>query len=231
MGNNTELARAMGEDITRMLHALQEDERAVLLFLSGGSALKPLEYVAEDALGGFLTVTMLDERCDPEGEHSNFTALSQSVFFQRAQLCGVQLIDTCVLPSETHHELRARIESDVHAWLLEHPNGFLAATAGVGADGHTAGIMPFPEDPELFVQLFKNEQWFVAYHTGEKNPIPFRVTATITLLQTLDSVFVFATGAEKQNAIARMQSPGSLAECPARILPQLRAKFYLETDR
>ncbi|MHB8651823.1 MAG: 6-phosphogluconolactonase [Minisyncoccota bacterium] len=229
MNETDKLARAMGEDMGKMLVDIKKSRRAMLLFLSSGSAFDALKYIPDDSLGGFLSITMLDERYDPNGKNSNFAALTRLPFFSRAQMCGVQLIDTCVSLGERADELCARIESDVHAWILEHPNGMLAATAGVGADGHTAGIMPFPESPECFVELFKNEHWFVSYNTGEKNPIPHRVTSTITFLQTLDRVFVYAVGEEKREALAAMQREGSLAECPARILLQLRAQFYLNT--
>lgn len=227
MTEDSRRAQAMGEDISRLLISLQKQGRPALLFVSGGSALEPLESVSSESLSGLLTITTLDERYDPTGKNSNFVALTKTPFFRRAQMRETQVVDTGVLFNESPEELAARIRGDVGAWMKENPHGALIGVAGIGIDGHTAGIMPFSEDPQFFTHTFESEQLFVSYDAGEKNPIPLRITATMTLVRRLNQVFVYSRGNEKQAAIKRMRTEGSLAECPARILVNINANFYI----
>lgn len=219
-------AQTLGEALTKVLSEYQSAGTPILLFLSGGSSLEPLAYVKPEAMSGLLTITTLDERHDPSGLNSNFRALARTEFFKQAQLRGVQVIDTCVFLGESHADLADRIETDVHAWLIEHPHGVLLAVAGVGTDGHTAGMMPHPEDRVTFTERFEGERFFVAYDAAGKNPIAHRVTATMTLLRKLTHVFLYARGTEKRAARALMKTPGPLAECPARIYQSIPTTFY-----
>ena len=219
-------AQAMGEEISRVLSVYKQEEKPVLLFLSGGTAFSPLEYIPPKMLSGMVTLTTLDERYAPSGLNSNFVALSRTSFFKNAQMEGVQVIDTCVLAGESQKELADRIDADVRAWMIEHPNGVLLAVAGVGADGHTAGMMPYPEDRVKFAELFEGERLFVAYDASGKNQFPLRVTATMTLLRKLNHAFLYARGEEKREALRRMKAEGVLAECPARIFQEIPTTLY-----
>lgn len=219
-------AQMLGEALTKMLLEYRSAGTPVLLFLSGGSSLEPLAYVKPETMSGLVTLTTLDERHDPSGLNSNFRALARTEFFKQAQLQGAQVIDTCVLLGESHTELADRIETDVRAWTIEHPHGVMLAVAGVGADGHTAGIMPYSEDRVAFTERFEGERFFVAYDASGKNPLAHRVTATMTLIRKLTHVFVYARGAEKREARVAMKEQGPLAECPARIYQSVPATFY-----
>lgn len=219
-------AQMLGEALTKTLSEYQASDTPVLLFLSGGSSLEPLAYVKPETMSGLVTITTLDERHDPSGLNSNFRALARTDFFKQVQLQGAQVIDTCVLLGESHTELADRIETDVRAWMIEHPHGVLLAVAGLGADGHTAGIMPHPEDRVTFAERFEGDRYFVAYDASGKNPIAHRVTATITLLRKLTHAFLYAHGAEKRAARVAMKEEGSLAECPARIYQSIPTTFY-----
>lgn len=230
MTEDSRRAQSMGEDISRLLVSLEKQGRPALFFVSGGSALEPLESVSSEALSGLVTITTLDERYDPSGKHSNFVALAKTHFFRRAQMREAKVIDTSVLPNESHKELTQRTSEEVRVWMKENPQGVLIGAAGIGIDGHTAGIMPYPEDPQFFTQMFEGEQLFVAYDAGEKNSIPLRITTTMTFLRRLNQVFVYSRGDEKKAAIERMRTEGSLAECPARILVSINANFYLTEE-
>lgn len=219
-------AQMLGEALTKMLLEYKSSGTPVLLFLSGGSSLEPLAYVKPETMSGLVTLTTLDERHDPSGLNSNFRALARTEFFKQAQLQGAQVIDTCVLLGESHTELADRIETDVRAWLIEHPHGVLLAVAGLGADGHTAGIMPYPEDRVAFTERFEGERFFVAYDATGKNPITRRVTATLTFIRKLSHVFLYAHGAEKRAARVAIKETGPLAGCPARIYQSVPTTFY-----
>lgn len=224
----TDAATFLAGDLSRMLADHQKRAVPVLLFLSGGSALTALDGIAPESLGGLITITTLDERYDPSGRNANFVALSRAPFFRRAEMRGVQIIDTCVLVGESQAELADRMESEVRAWKVQYPQGVCIAIAGVGADGHVAGIMPYPEDPPRFVELFEGERWFTAYDAGNKSKFHLRVTATMTFLRELTHTFVYMQQNGKEAAVEKMKTSGSLAECPARVLQEIPGALYLE---
>jgi len=55
-------------------------------------------------------------------------------------------------------KLAHRYESSLFEWAKKHPEGKIIATMGIGFDGHTAGIMPYPENPETFARLFEDKE-------------------------------------------------------------------------
>ena len=80
-------------------------------------------------------------------------------------------------------------------------------------------MMPFPENPDLFAQLFESESWYAAYDASGKNPFPMRATATMTFIrEALLGRVIFAAGEGKRGALERtLAEKGTLAETPARI--------------
>lgn len=117
-----------------------------------------------------------------------------------------------------------RLEASLHGWMAAHPDALVIATMGIGADGHTAGVMPFPEDETYFHKTFLDaERWVVGYDAGTKSPYPDRVTTSLAFLRDIvSSAVVYAVGTDKRSALERiLASTGSLAETPARILSEM----------
>ena len=81
---------------------------------------------------------------------------------------------------------------------------------GLGADGHTASL--FPADPALR----ERERWFIPVNIPEL-PQPWRITATLPLLNKSRKVVFLVTGQEKAYALARIRNgmmlPAALV-CP-----------------
>lgn len=102
-------------------------------------------------------------------------------------------------------------------------------TQGIGEDGHTAGMMPYPEDPALFQSLFVDtDRWVVGYDAEAKNTCPKRVTATIPFLRNIVSEsIVFMCGSEKRAALERVVNrEGTVAKTPALILHEMKSVHF-----
>ncbi|MBI5530212.1 MAG: 6-phosphogluconolactonase [Candidatus Doudnabacteria bacterium] len=169
----------------------------ILLLLSGGSALSVLDYIGQTSLGENLTVSVLDERFSEDPSINNFSQLQKHDFYQLALNVDVSFFGTLPRPAETIDQLALRWEANLKKWKEENPNGLIMATLGMGADGHTAGIFPFPEDAGKFHKLFENDNWVAAYSAAGKNKFPERLTTTATFFKLIDFGFVYACGKEK----------------------------------
>jgi len=181
-------------------------------------------------LGNYLTIGVLDERYDIKGENNNFVQLSQTGFYRKALKSGCAFIDTGVRPGQTQKALADYFEGKLREWRKNNPDGEIIATIGIGPDGHTSGIMPFPEDKDRFDALFNGERWVVAYDAAGKTPYPERVTTTNTFLKLINRAFVFATGREKADALPRMQEDRPVSEVPAAILKELSGNMYIDRE-
>lgn len=196
-----------------------------LLLLSGGSALALLDPTLAEMLDKRVTIGMLDERHTNDPRNQNFTQLTHTDFYSRARERGCVFLSTIPKQSESLAENAERFEQSLRAWCAEHPEGHVIATQGIGADGHTAGILPFPEDPALFTKHFDNPlHWVAGYAvTPEKNPHRERITVTLPFLRSMVSeTIVYAVGKEKHDALARtLAARGLLVETPARIIHEM----------
>src|ERR1051326_364995 len=155
----------------------------VLLMLSGGSALSMLDYVGKTVLSENLTVSMLDDRFSQDAAVNNFLQMQKTDFYVDAQEADVSFLGTVARPGEKIEELNARWEKNLKAWQMENPEGKILATVGMGADGHTAGIFPYPEDPEKFDRLFNRDSLTVAYNAIGKHKYSERVTTTLKFFE------------------------------------------------
>lgn len=217
-------ARA-GEALCMFLAEAKKQLQQVLLLLSGGSAFLLLTKIPKDVLGKHVTIGMLDERFSTDESVHNFAQLTKTVFYANACAAGALFIDTRIVEHETQEALAARFEKALHDWDKAHVDGVVVTTMGVGVDGHTAGIMPFPENHALFQRLFENEtKWVASYDAGDKNQYPLRVTITMPFLRMrTDHAIVYVVGEEKKAAMERVFSVrGSLVETPARIFHEMK---------
>ncbi|MBI3231513.1 MAG: 6-phosphogluconolactonase [Candidatus Doudnabacteria bacterium] len=219
-----ETAAAAGEALNSLL--MKNKNRPVLLLLSGGSALSILDYISASSLGENLTITMLDERFSPleakaqgaaasngnlplmelnqDPPVNNFSQLQRHDFYSLAQSAQVNFIGTLPRPGENIDDLRVRWEIALRKWREENPKGKIMATFGVGEDGHTAGIFPYPENPQFFENTFENRNWIVGYKAKGKHKYPDRVTTTLPFFKNIDEAIVFVCGEEKRHALQRL---------------------------
>ena len=214
-------------------NAFSEYEKEPILFLSsGGSSLPLLDLIDVSQLGQHVTVAALDERFSLNPSENNFAQIAGSKFYETAKSKGVSFIDTRVRPEETQEELFKRYEASLKEWFFKNPNGKVIATVGIGPDGHASGIMPYPEDPQKFKELFEGDNLVVSYDAFGKNPFSKRVTTTVNLIRKIDKAICYVVGDGKKNAIQKVLSPnGSVSETPARVLHEIRGKALLFTDQ
>ncbi len=198
----------------------------LLLFYSGGSALELLP-----CLQGALInreVSQLDAWFSPIDERfdrsvSNFQAfisLECSRFYEHL---GVRFLDVL-----SHgHSLEdcgywfsewARVEMDqVHV-----NDGKVISILGMGPDGHTAGIFPYPENEIFFNGEFINTGRFATgYDAGNKNQYRERITLTVPALKVVDRSFGYVTGNNKSEALKRAVENGNVASTPAALWNEL----------
>ena len=228
--NEEESAVFFAKDISRKLKEYRDTERRDVLFLSsGGSALSVLDRIDEDAIGPYLTIGIFDERFDPTNKTSNYAQLRKTRFYQRAVQKGCRLIDTSTKKGQNMSELALAYESELRAWKVRHPRGAIMATIGVAKNGHTAGIMPFPEDKLRFHELFEGERWIIAYDALDKDPFRYRVTTTFTFLRNVDLVGIYIVGEEKGEIFRALIEGEETHELPGRIIKSLpRGAVYLD---
>lgn len=217
-------------DISRKLKEFRDVERRDVLFLSsGGSALGVLDRIDQSVIAPYLTIGIFDERYDPSNKTSNYAQLRKTAFYTRAVSGGCRLIDTSTQRGQTQEELSDYYENELRSWRARHPRCAIMATMGIALDGHTAGIMPFPEDPGRFHDLFERERWIVAYDTGDKNPFRLRVTTTFTFLRYVDLVGIYLVGGEKGPLFKRLMEGDDYVEFPGRIIKTLpRGAVYTD---
>ncbi|OGZ05712.1 MAG: hypothetical protein A2942_00035 [Candidatus Lloydbacteria bacterium RIFCSPLOWO2_01_FULL_50_20] len=225
-----DIANFFAKDISRKLREFRDVEHRDVLFLSsGGSALGVLDRIESGVIGPYLTIGIFDERYDPTNKTSNYAQLRKTAFYQRAVQGGCRLIDTSTQKGQTQEELADYYENELRSWRARHPRGAIMATMGIALDGHTAGIMAFPEDPDRFHELFERERWIIAYDTGEKNPLRLRVTTTFTFLRYVDLIGIYLVGAEKGPMWRKLMGGDDYTEIPGRIIKTLpRGAVYTD---
>ena len=199
------------------------------LFLSsGGSSLELLEHIV--IFPPNFTVGMTDERFSEDPKVNNFAQLVETSFFQKAQEKGAYFIDTRVQSREDMEALSKRFEDALKEWRKEHPGGRIVITQGMGLNGHTAGMMPYPKEKDMFQELCEGDALVRGYDAGDKNEYPLRVTITMTFLRMVDHSVLYTVGKEKEDALSRtLKTEGTLREMPARIIHEMK-DVHLFTD-
>jgi len=224
---------SLAKDLSSALGMGKEKNVPILLLLSGGSAFGVLEFISKDVLGSNLTISVLDERYDPKNRNNNFAQLKKLAFYEIAKDAGCSFIDTEVKKGQSQKELAKHFESALSEWKVDNPKGIILATAGIGPDGHTSGIMPhkFPEEENEFYKLFDPaNKWIASYDARDKNKFSERITTTNTFLRIIDRLFVFVSGKEKKKAFLNFKKDGICVEVPARVLKEVNGTIYITKD-
>jgi len=169
-----------------------------------------------------------------------FLQFQKTALYELARERGARFIDstprlkspTFKSSDESLEGFAERIDGKWKKWKEENAGGRIIITQGMGPDGHTAGVMPFPEDPELFARLFLDEsRWVVGYDAGTKSEHSRRATAALSFMKNdVSAAIAYIAGTAKQSAFSAMMSTsGTLAETPARIMHEMHG-VHVFTD-
>ena len=183
----------------------------ILFLVSGGSPLEILTHLSADGFNGRVTVGVSDERYSIDPAVNNFAQMVDTSWYKRIVVAGVRSIDTRPVAGETVEGAGRRFDTALKEWKQENPMGKVIITQGIGLDGHTAGMMPYPEDERMFGFLFDNpDVWAVGYDAKGKNKYPLRVTTTLPFLRMVDDSILYVCGEEKKKALVyALEAPGS----------------------
>lgn len=204
----------------------------ILLALSGGSAFKILDHIDGSKLTSRVSIVVLDERFSSDPKINNSIQLKERPAIAQAIKQGTQFFDTVPAATEKLEEFAERYESILRTWKETHGQGTIIATAGIGPDGHTFGMMPFSEDTAWFTKNFvETEHWVKGYDAEIKSEYPLRATTTVPFAKEISHCIYFVCGANKKPALGRALAPeGELADTPARLIQQIR-DVHLFTDQ
>jgi 6-phosphogluconolactonase/glucosamine-6-phosphate isomerase/deaminase len=186
--------------ITNTLNGLLKAKKRVLWLVAGGSAAPLAAAVSRSVADGRnLTVTLTDERYGPAGHpDSNWVALAGAGF----KFDGIR-----TRPILEGKPFKATV-ADWNAFLASDSKfDFVFGLFGMGADGHTAGILPrfgLTSSKELAV--------------GYQGPDYQRITATTRYISSIDEAIVYAAGAAKQDQIRALDNDLDLEEQPVQIM-------------
>ena len=163
-----------------------------------------------------------DERCVPPDHADSNYLLAQTA-----------LLDPAGIPVDHRHRLRGELPPEEAAHLAEVELARVTGTPasgvpvldlvflGMGEDGHVASL--FPGAPE---SVTNSEHWVLPV-IGPKPP-PQRLSMTFRALAAAKEVWVLASGAGKEEALAQSLRPGGTT--PLAHLISLRERTILLTD-
>lgn len=137
-------AQIAAKEVGKYLNDLltQYVDQPVLLLLAGGSSIAALEHINPEYLSPDLTVTTTDDRFSTELDINNFSLLQATSFYNSLVEADAFCISTEPFEDETLEMYRARFEKNLREWKLDFPKGIIVALYGMGADGHTGGMIP-----------------------------------------------------------------------------------------
>jgi 6-phosphogluconolactonase/glucosamine-6-phosphate isomerase/deaminase len=196
---------AVARDIAESIRQKLQSGERVLWLVSGGSTI-PIAVAAAQALQTLpgvrnLTILQVDERYGELGHrNANWQALLDAGFS-----CGdARCIP--ILRAESLAETTQLYEADLRAALAH--SDFRVGLFGIGADGHTAGMLPGSSAAQ------ETERLVASYH----GPDFTRITITTPAIAQLDLAIVYAVGHSKASALRALQQPGDIIQQPAQAL-------------
>jgi 6-phosphogluconolactonase/glucosamine-6-phosphate isomerase/deaminase len=196
-------AKNIAESIIRKL----EENKKVLWLSGGGSGVKVAAEASKLLKNAAnlknLTFTLTDERYGPLGHaDSNWQQLIDA---------GFSLPQATLIPVLTGKDIKTTTE-DFGRGLeeeLKHAD-YRIGLFGMGADGHTSGILP--NSPAVEAKRFA-----VFYKTPEFE----RMTMTFNAIKKVDEGILYAVGEAKHTVLNKLEKNVALSEQPAQILKQL----------
>lgn len=196
---------------------------SVLFLSSGGSCIEILNTDSTWKWPKDFTVSVLDERFTDNLKNRNFKALQKTKFFENIK-DSAKLIDP-IIPGLSFSEAGKQFNFEIKNWILDHPNGKIVITQGVGIEGHTAGIFPM-KNKDDFENIFIKTDTLV--NTVQYNNLEDRYQERITLnLKFLeffvDNSILFVVGEQKVKILKKViENKAELKKIPACIINKMR---------
>jgi len=186
----------------------------VLLLLSGGSAIdleiQALKAILELPQVANLLVSQVDERYGHVSHpNSNWQQLLERGFDPKKMLHNPIL----------HGKNLSATATDFSSFLENEKKRTIVGVFGIGADGHTAGILPGST-------AIAETNTVAAYESSPHT----RITIAPPFFSHIDLALVWAVGEVKQRQLERLQSDLDPAEQPAQLLKQCQ-ELYIFTHR
>ncbi len=195
--------------ISQDIIALLRDDKRVLWLVSGGSAVLPqveiMKYIISGAEGKLeqLVVLPVDERYGPTGHDT-----SNSEQMRRAGFSPSKTVWHDVLANNVSFGGTIVFYGSMVQTAFDNAD-VVVATLGLGADAHTAGILPNSPAVE------DNESPVVGYEWTDFR----RMTVGLTQLRKINIAYVLAYGDNKEEALQRLQkNTEPLSALPAKVL-------------
>jgi len=195
------------------ISAALKDNKHVVWLVSGGSTIPIAANVLKRLQANpmqlqNLAVMQIDERFGPIGHpDSNWQQLKEAGFSDK------NITFFPVLQDKDLQVTRSGYERVLEKVL--HEAEYRIGLFGIGADGHTAGILPGTEATD------KNAPLVVAYGTSGYT----RITISAEAISRLDSVIAYASGSTKENTLRLLQKDMPFAEQPAQILKSVKDSY------
>jgi 6-phosphogluconolactonase/glucosamine-6-phosphate isomerase/deaminase len=205
-------AKEAGKYINDIL--TQYSEKPVLFLVAGGSAVAVLEHINPEYLSPDLTVTTTDDRFSTELDINNFSILQTTNFYNNLVQADAFCISTEPFEDETLEQYRGRLEKNIREWKMDFSKGIIVALYGMGADGHTGGMIPGLLSKEEFIAEFNDGDRLVGTfdaitHGGgskvKQYEFPQRISTTIPFMRDwVDHTVFYITGENKKPAFDAM---------------------------
>lgn len=199
-------AKEAGKYINDIL--TQYVEKPVLFLVAGGSAVAVLEHINPEYLSPDLTVSTTDDRFSTELDVNNFAILQSQSFYNNLVQADAFCISTEPFEDETIEQYRARFEKNLREWKQDFPKGIIVGLYGMGADGHTGGMIPGLLSREEFDAEFNDGDRLVGTfdavlkERAEDYEFPQRISTTIPFMRDwVDHAVFYITGENKKTAL------------------------------
>jgi 6-phosphogluconolactonase/glucosamine-6-phosphate isomerase/deaminase len=204
------------EKLTSQLSQLL-DKKPVLWLASGGSNVPIATAVIASLAEGLterLTIMLIDERFGPAGhDNSNADQLHRAGFNPKRANFITILSDQTWPDTVTQYNKIVQQQFNQHSLII--------GQFGIGADGHTAGILPHSPAASVTDQLV----------TGYQGPDYQRITLTFPALRQIQTAYVFAYGANKLATLQQLKDQNlDLGTQPAQIFKVL-TQAYIYNDQ
>ena len=203
--NTTEI-KTVAEFIALSISDKLKTGKQVLFFVTGGSSIAVCVEVAKILMQNShqnLTIMLTDERYGPLNHPDSnwFQLISRGFNLGEARLIPILTGDNC---QDTTEKFNANLKEEFKK------DSYKIGLFGIGADGHTAGILPNTSavnSPDL-ATTYKTEKFE-------------RITMTPKAIMQLNEVVVFAKGEDKWPTLEKLKNEVELNEQPAQILKKV----------
>lgn len=199
--------------------------------------LDPLAKLIEEDLSLNVSQSVfgvVDERFDPNANIYKAITQQYSKFYFTIANRGGSFIDTSP-HLESLEEMADWYNTKLQYYIEKtqtSDNGEMLAVLGMGPDGHTAGIFPYPEKMDWFNEMFvSTNKYAVGYDATGKNEFTKRFTMTFHALDTMTQLCAYVVGENKKEKLTEaLTSEKTLAELPALYLQTAVDRLTLFTD-